>query len=82
MEDEVKFYLDLAKNDMQETLKRLEINLTKIRAGKANPQMLRNVSIDYYGVNTPLAQASNISTPDAQTLSIQPFDKNLISEIN
>ena len=81
MEDEVKFYLDLAKNDMQETLKRLEINLTKIRAGKANPQMLRNVSIDYYGVNTPLAQASNISTPDAQTLSIQPFDKNLISEI-
>ena len=81
MEDEVKFYLDLAKNDMQETLKRLEINLTKVRAGKANPQMLRNVSIDYYGVNTPLAQASNISTPDAQTLSIQPFDKNLISEI-
>ena len=81
MEDEVKFYLDLAKNDMQETLKRLEVNLTKVRAGKANPQMLRNVSIDYYGVNTPLAQASNISTPDAQTLTIQPFDKNLISEI-
>ena len=81
MEDEVKFYLDLAKDDMQETLKRLEVNLTKVRAGKANPQMLRNVSIDYYGVNTPLAQASNISTPDAQTLTIQPFDKNLISEI-
>ena len=81
MEDEVKFYLDLAKNDMQETIKRLEVNLTKVRAGKANPQMLRNVSIDYYGVNTPLAQASNISTPDAQTLTIQPFDKNLISEI-
>ena len=81
MEDEVKFYLDLAKNEMQETIKRLEVNLTKVRAGKANPQMLRNVSIDYYGVNTPLAQASNISTPDAQTLTIQPFDKNLISEI-
>ena len=81
MEDEVKFYLDLANDDMQESIKRLEINLTKVRAGKANPQMLRNVSIDYYGVNTPLSQASNISTPDAQTLSIQPFDKNLISDI-
>ena len=46
MEDEVKFYLDLANDDMQESIKRLEINLTKVRAGKANPQMLRNVSID------------------------------------
>ena len=62
MEDEVKFYLDLANDDMQESIKRLEINLTKVRAGKANTQMLRNVSIDYYGVNTPLSQASNISS--------------------
>ena len=45
MEDEVKFYLDLATNDMQETLKRLEINLTKIRAGKANPQMVNTLLI-------------------------------------
>tara|TARA_Y100001954_G_C15343193_1_gene375633 strand:- start:111 stop:560 length:450 start_codon:yes stop_codon:yes gene_type:complete len=43
--------------------------------------MLRTVSIDYYGVLTPLSQASNISTPDSQTLSIQPFDKTLITEI-
>lgn len=81
MNEEIKFYLDVAEEEMQESIKRLEINLSKVRAGKANPQMLRNVKIDYYGVNTPLSQASNITTPDAQTISIQPFDKNLIGDI-
>ena len=81
MTEEVNFHLDIAKEAMQEAISHLENVLGKIRAGKANPQMLRTVKVDYYGVQTPLAQAANISTPDAQTISIQPFDKNLIAEI-
>ena len=81
MTEEINFQLELTEEQMQEAITHLENVLTKIRAGKANPQMLRTVSIDYYGVLTPLSQASNISTPDSQTLSIQPFDKTLITEI-
>lgn len=81
MNEEIQFQLEIAKEQMQESIIRLENILSKIRAGKANPQMLHSVSIDYYGVSTPLSQASNISTPDAQTISIQPFDKSLILEI-
>jgi ribosome recycling factor len=81
MTEEVNFHLDIAKEQMQEAIMHLENVLAKIRAGKANPQMLRTVKVDYYGVLTPLAQAANVSTPDAQTISIQPFDKSLISEI-
>ena len=81
MTEEINFHLDLAKEQMEESLSHLENTLSKIRAGKANPQMLRTVSINYYGVMTPLSQSSNISTPDAQTISIQPFDKTLIADI-
>jgi len=81
MIEEINFQLDLAKENMQETIVYLEDVLTKIRAGKADPQMLRAVSLDYYGVKTPLSQASNITTPDAQTITIQPYDKGLIPEI-
>ena len=81
MTEEVNFQLDFAKEQMQEAVSHLESTLGKIRAGKANPQMLRTVSVDYYGVMTPLSQASNISTPDAQTITVQPFDKTLIPDI-
>lgn len=81
MTEEINFCLDLAKEQMEGSISHLETVLSKIRAGKANPQMLRTVSIDYYGVITPLSQASNISTPDSQTLSIQPYDKTLITDI-
>jgi ribosome recycling factor len=81
MTEQVNFNLDVANEAMQEVILRLEITLSKIRAGKANPQMLSTVKVDYYGVQTPLAQAANISTTDAQTISIQPFDKSLIVEI-
>ena len=81
MTEEINFHLDLAKEQMEESLSHLENTLSKIRAGKANPQMLRTVSINYYGVMTPLSQSSNISTPDAKTISIQPFDIALISDI-
>ena len=81
MTEEIDFQLDIAKEQMQEAIMRLENVLGKIRAGKANPQMLRTVMVDYYGVSTPLAQTANVSTPDAQTITIQPFDKSLITEI-
>ena len=80
MNEEVNLYLEIAKDQMQESIVHLENVLSKIRAGKTNPQMLRSVVLDYYGVLTPLAQTANISTPDAQTISVQPFDKNLISD--
>ena len=78
---EIKFNLDIAKEAMKEVITRLEIALAKIRAGKANPQMLSTVKVDYYGVQTPLSQAANVSATDAQTLAVQPFDKNLIADI-
>jgi len=81
MTEEVDFQLDIAKEQMQEVIMHLENILGKIRAGKANPQMLRTVMVDYYGVSTPLSQAANVSTPDAQTIIIQPFDKSLIIDI-
>ena len=81
MTEEVKFHLEVAKEQMEESIKHLEAVLTKITAGKANPQMLSMVMVDYYGVKTPLVQAANVSTADAQTISIQPFDKSLIAEI-
>ena len=81
MTEEVNFQLDIAKEAMQEIISRLEIILAKIRAGKANPQMLSTVKVDYYGVQTPLSQAANVSTADAQTIYVQPFDKSLISDI-
>ena len=81
MTEEIKFNLDIVKEAMEEAITRVESALSKIRAGKANPQMLSVVKIDYYGVQTPLSQAANISTTDAQTLSVQPFDKGLIIDI-
>ena len=81
MSEEIKFNLDIAQEAMKEVITRLEIALAKIRAGKANPQMLSTVKVDYYGVQTPLSQAANVSATDAQTIAVQPFDKNLIADI-
>ena len=52
-----------------------------IRAGKANPSMLSSVKLDYYGSTTPLSQIANINTPDAQTLSVQPWEKDKLQDI-
>ena len=79
--EEIELILDNAKEQMNGAIKHLELAFSKIRAGKANPQMLDNVSIDYYGVITPLSQASNINTPDPRTISVQPWDKNMLEVI-
>lgn len=81
MSEEVQMYLDDADQTMKNSLVHLENELTKVRAGKANPAMLNGLTVDYYGVVSPLSQVSNISTPDAKTIFIQPWDKSMIEPI-
>lgn len=76
--EEIDFILDSARESMDKSMGHLEVAFSKIRAGKASPQMLDSVSIDYYGAVTPLNQASNINTPDAKTISVQPWDKSML----
>ncbi|MFN0050293.1 MAG: ribosome recycling factor [Cytophagales bacterium] len=79
--EEIQLYLDDAKESMENSIKHLEYELTKIRAGRATPQMLDGVKVIYYGSPTPISQVSSINTPDARTISIKPFEKNLMNEI-
>lgn len=81
MTDESQFVLEEAEESMQNALKHLERELQKIRAGKANPQMLESVKVDYYGVITPIDQVSNINTPDPRQIIVQPWDKNMLPVI-
>ena len=82
MNEEVQFCLDGARESMEKSISHYESELLKIRAGRANPQMLSGVLVDYYGSMTPIAQIANISTPDARTLSVQPWEKPMLVEIN
>jgi len=79
--EEIKLFLDDAKDSMHKTLKHLESELLKIRAGKAQPSMLHGIMVDYYGVPSPLEQVSSITTPDARSLLIKPWEKKLIADI-
>lgn len=81
MNEEIKFILDSAKESMDGAMTHLEKAFMKIRAGKASPAMLSTVMVDYYGSQTPLSQVANINTPDARTISVQPWEKNMIPEI-
>ena len=73
--------IENAELNMMSSINHLETELSKIRAGKANPIMLKGVSVEYYGNMTPLNQVASISTPNAQTISIQPWEKDLLEEI-
>lgn len=66
---------------MEDTLRHLRSELLKIRTGKAYPEMVRGIMVNYYGVPTPIEQVSNIAAADSRTLSIQPWDKGVIKEI-
>src|SRR6476659_2980925 len=79
--EDVALTLELAEDAMQKAINHLEAELTKIRAGKANPQMLDGIVVDYYGTATPIGQVGNISVMDARTLSIQPWEKNMLQPI-
>lgn len=81
MDEEIQFVIDSATENMNKALHHLEKAFVKIRAGKASPAMLSSVMVDYYGSATPLSQVSNINTPDGRTISVQPWEKNLLSEI-
>lgn len=81
MNEEAEFAIDTAKEQMDRALSHLEAELIKIRAGRANPAMLDNVFVDYYGVRTPLNQVSNVNTPDARSLTIQPWEKSMLDPI-
>jgi ribosome recycling factor len=70
-----------AEEQMKKAINHLETELVKIRAGKANPQMLDGIVVDYYGSPMPINQVSNISVMDARTLSIQPWEKNMLQPI-
>ncbi len=81
MNEEVKLYMDDAKEQMQNALVHLENELAKIRAGKANPKILNDVLVDYYGNPTPLSQVANITVPDPRTIAVQPWEKNMLAPI-
>ena len=81
MNEEVTFILESTKENMQNAISHLEKELVKIRAGKASPSMLSSVMVEYYGNMTPLSQMSNINTPDGRTLSVQPWEKQMIPQI-
>jgi len=81
MNEEIELILDDTKEQMQKTIAHLENELAKIRAGKASPQMLDSIFVDYYGVNSPLRNVANVNTPDPRTIMIQPYEKSLLQQI-
>lgn len=81
MEEEIEIILESAQESMRNSIVHLEKELTKIRAGKANPNMLDSVFVDYYGSQTPLAQVANVGTMDARTLTVTPWEKSTLEPI-
>ncbi|WP_207432922.1 ribosome recycling factor [Sabulibacter ruber] len=81
MTEEINFYLSEAEESMQKSVQHTGVELTKIRAGKASPAMVETLRVDYYGTPTPISQVANITAPDARTLMIKPWEKNMVAEI-
>lgn len=78
MNEEIEFITDATKEQMEGAITFLIKELRSIRAGKASPSMLSSIMVDYYGTLTPLSQVANVNTPDARTISIQPWEKQLL----
>lgn len=81
MNEEIDFLMEAAEEGMEKAIGHLERELQKLRAGKANPQMLDSVKVDYYGTLTKLSQVSNINTPDPRSIVVQPWEKNMLGPI-
>ncbi|MFN0276308.1 MAG: ribosome recycling factor [Chitinophagales bacterium] len=81
IQEELDFLLESTNEHMQKSIKHLETELSHVRAGRANVSMIETVRVDYYGVMSPLNQVSNVSTPDARTIVIQPWEKKMLGEI-
>ncbi|TYB76123.1 ribosome recycling factor [Bizionia saleffrena] len=82
MNEDITFIIDSTKESMQSAVKHLEKQFVNIRAGKASPAMLGSVMVDYYGSQTPLSQVANVNTPDGRTISVQPWEKNMLQAID
>lgn len=81
MTEDLQMIYDELRSSNQKTLSHLENELTKVRAGKATPSMLNGVLVDYYGAPTPLQQVANVTTMDARTITVQPWEKSMLNEI-
>lgn len=81
MQEEVQMVIDICRERMEHALTHLDKELVHIRAGKASPRMLDTVMVSYYGSMVPISQVSNINTPDARTIVVQPWEKNMIHPI-
>ncbi len=81
MNEELDIVLEGTEEAMEKSVEHLKKQLLNIRAGKASPAMLASVQVEYYGVPTPLNQVSNVNTPDARTIMVQPFEKSIIQDI-
>lgn len=81
MTEDVGSIIASGQDQMQKAINHLEAELIKIRAGKANPQIIDSIMVDYYGSQMPINQVANISVMDARTLSIQPWEKNMLQPI-
>ncbi len=81
MNEEIEIIMEETQEKMSDALSHLETELSKLRAGKATPALLDGITVDYYGVKTPLAQVSNINTPDAKSIIVQPWEKNMLGPI-
>lgn len=81
MSEELQFFLQEAAEMMDKAVVNLERELVKVRAGKASPDMLQGLMVEYYGMPTPLQQVANVKNTDARTLLITPYERKLISEI-
>jgi ribosome recycling factor len=81
MNEDIQFILDTTKEAMDNALAHLKKQFLNIRAGKASPAMLGSVMVDYYGTQTPLSQVANVNTPDGRTITVQPWEKSMLQEI-
>lgn len=81
MEEEIDFILDSTKESMEGSIAHLEKEFLNIRAGKASPAMIGGVFVDYYGSATPISQVANVNVPDARTITVQPWEKNMLHPI-
>lgn len=81
MDEDIQFILDSTKESMEAAIKHLEKAFVNIRAGKASPAMLGSVMVEYYGSQTPLNQIANVNTPDGRTITVQPWEKSMLHEI-
>jgi len=81
MAETIESTIAKGKEEMEKTVDHLKSELLKIRAGKASPAMLNGIMVDYYGSPTPLSQIANLGTPDSRTISIQPWEKNMLGAI-